>query len=184
MEEKQILDRLWSRDEEALTALAQHYGHRLQRLAHNILLDPQDAQECVNDTYLALWNSIPPKRPEPLLPYALRLCKNIATSRLRRNLAKKRSGYEIALEELCDAVGSGGDPQTQLDAKALGRAINGFLARQSRENRVIFLRRFWYGDSVQEIARRLGVSENVVSARLSRMKAKLRQQLIKEELYV
>ena len=135
MVEKQILDLLWNRDEEALTVLSQHYGHRLQRLAHNILLDPQDAKECVNDTYLALWNSIPPKRPEPLLPYALRVCKNIATSRLRRRLAVKRSGYEIALEELCDAGG-------------------------------------------------LGLSENVISARLSRMKAKLRQQLMKEDLYV
>ena len=184
MEDNQIIELYFSRDESALTETAKKYGTFCLRIAMNVLSVKEDAEECVNDTYLALWNSIPPKRPEPLLPYALRLCKNIATSRLRRNLAKKRSGYEIALEELCDAVGSGGDPQTQLDANALGRAINGFLARQSRENRVIFLRRFWYGDSVQEIARRLGVSENVVSARLSRMKAKLRQQLIKEELYV
>jgi RNA polymerase sigma-70 factor (ECF subfamily) len=183
MEEKQILDRLWSRDEEALTALAQHYGHRLQRLAHNILLDPQDAQECVNDTYLALWNSIPPKRPEPLLPYALRLCKNIATSRLRRNLAKKRSGYEVALEELCDAIGRD-DLERMQDSNALGAAINAFLARQSRENRVIFLRRYWYGDSVQQIAGRLAMSENVVSARLARMKGKLRRHLEKENIYV
>ena len=183
MEEKQILDRLWNRDEEALHMLSQHYGHRLQRLAHNILMDPQDAKECVNDTYLALWNSIPPKRPEPLLPYALRVCKNIATSRLRRKLAKKRSGYEIALEELCHAVGSGG-PEEKLEADALGRAINDFLARQNKENRVIFLRRYWYGDSVQQIAGRLAMSENVVSTRLARMKGKLRQQLIKEELYV
>ena len=183
MVEKQILDLLWNRDEEALTVLSQHYGHRLQRLAHNILLDPQDAKECVNDTYLALWNSIPPKRPEPLLPYALRVCKNLATSRLRRRLAVKRSGYELALEELCDAVGRD-ELEKILDAKALGDAINGFLAGQSKENRVIFLRRYWYGDSVQKIAGGLGLSENVVSARLSRMKAKLRQQLMKEDLYV
>ena len=108
---------------------------------------------------------------------------DVQVSRLRRNLAKKRSGYEVALEELCDAIGRD-DLERMQDSNALGAAINAFLARQSRENRVIFLRRYWYGDSVQQIAGRLGVSENVVSARLSRMKAKLRQQLIKEELYV
>lgn len=183
MEDRQILDLLWARAEAALTALSEKYGHRLQRLAHNILADPQDAQECVNDTYLALWNTIPPNRPDPLAPYALRVCKNIATSRLRRRLAIKRSGYQVALEELAEAIGMESLEQI-LDANALGDAIDGFLAAQTRENRVIFLRRYWYGDGVGQIAQRVQLPENTVSVRLSRLRSRLRQHLKKEGFYV
>lgn len=181
MEDKEILDLLWSRSEEGITALTQKLGSRLQRLAQNILLDPQDAQECVNDTLLALWNAIPPHRPEPILPYALRICKNIATSRLRNRLAIKRSGYEIALDELADAIGAD-TLQQALDEQALGSAINVFLATLSAENRVIFLRRYWHGESVSTIASLVSLSENTVSVRLSRIRGKLRTYLKKEEL--
>ena len=183
MEDSKILDLLWARAEEALAALSEKYGHRLQRLARNILTDPQDAQECLNDTYLALWNTIPPNRPDPIAPYALRICKNIATSRLRRRLAIKRSGYEVALEELAEAIGVESLEQI-LDANALGDAIDSFLAAQTKENRVIFLRRYWYGDAVQEIARRVDLPENTVSVRLSRLRSRLRQHLKKEGFYV
>lgn len=183
MEDRQILDLLWLRAEEALSALEEAYGHRLQRLARNILLDPQDAQECVNDTYLALWNTIPPNRPDPIAPYALRVCKNIATSRLRSRLAVKRSAYEVALEELADTIGRD-DMEKILDSNALGDAIDGFLSTQTKENRVIFLRRYWYGDSVGDIARLMGLSENTVSVRLNRLRARLRHHLREEGLYV
>ena len=181
MEDRQILDLLWSRSEEGITALNQKLGSRLQRLAQNILLDPQDAQECVNDTLLALWNAIPPHRPEPILPYALRICKNIATSRLRGRLAIKRSGYEIALDELADAIGAD-TLQQALDEQALGSAIDAFLATLSPENRVIFLRRYWHGESVSAIASLVSLSENTVSVRLSRIRGKLRTYLKKEDL--
>lgn len=183
MDDKTILDLLWARAEDALTALAQVYGRRLQRLAENILPDPQDAQECVNDTYLALWNTIPPKRPEPIAPYALRICKNIATSRLREQLATKRSGYEVALDELAETIGRD-DLEKILDANALGDAIDGFLSTQNKENRVIFLRRYWYGDRVNEIAQRMGLPEGAVSVRLNRMRRRLREHLLKEGFYV
>lgn len=183
MDDKTILDLLFARTEDALTALAQVYGHRLQRLAENILPDPQDAQECVNDTYLALWNTIPPKRPEPIAPYALRICKNIAIGRLRGQFALKRSGYEVALDELAETIGRD-DLERILDANVLGDAIDSFLSTQSRENRVIFLRRYWYGDQVQQIAQRIGLPEGTVSVRLNRMRRRLREQLNKEGFYV
>lgn len=179
MEDRQIISLLWARAENAIGALAQQFGHRLQRLAENILHNPWDAQEVVNDTYLALWNTIPPQRPEPLTPFVLRLCKNIAVSRLRGNFAVKRSGYEIALDELSETIGTASLEET-IAARELGQAIDRFLDTLSTENRVIFLRRHWYGDGVSEIAKRMGMSENTVSVRLGRTRTKLRAYLVKE----
>lgn len=182
MEEKQLITLLWQRNQDAISALAETYGHRLQRLAQNILLSEPDAQECVNDTYLAVWNTIPPQRPEPLAPYVLRLCKNIAISRLRSATAQKRSSYQLSLLELEEAIGTDTLEQT-LSSRELGRAMDAFLDTLSQENRVIFLRRHWYGDSVAEIAERLSLSESNVSVRLHRIRQKLKAYLIKEGLY-
>ncbi len=182
MEDREIIALLWQRSDNAIQALAEKFGRRLQRLAQNILPSPWDAEECVSDTYLALWNSIPPQRPEPLAPYALRICKNIAVSRLRASLASKRSGYEIALDELSEAIGTQALEET-ISARELGRAIDAFLGTLSTENRVIFLRRYWYGDSVAQIAGQVSLSENTVSVRLSRSRAKLREHLKKEGYY-
>lgn len=182
MEDREIIALLWQRSDDAITALAEKFGRRLQRLARNILPNPWDAEECINEAYLALWNSIPPQRPDPLAPYALRVCKNIAVSRLRANLASKRSGYEIALDELSEVIGAQTLEET-VSARELGRAIDRFLCTLSTENRVIFLRRYWYGDSVAQIAGLVSLSENTVYVRLSRSRAKLREYLKKEGYY-
>lgn len=181
MEDKDIIALLWRRSEDAITALTEKFGLRLQRLAGNILLNERDAQECVNDTYLAVWNTIPPQRPNPLSPYILRLCKNIAVSRLRSSTAQKRSAYEVALDELGDAIGADTLEQA-ISARELGRAIDAFLDTLGPEDRVIFLRRHWYGDSVQQIARNLKRSESNVSVRLHRIRNKLKTYLTKEGL--
>lgn len=182
MEDREIVALLWRRSEDAIPALAQRFGHRLQRLAQNILSSEPDAQECVNDTYFATWNTIPPQRPEPLAPYILRLCKNIAVSRLRAETAQKRSAYALSLSELDEAIGADTLAQT-LSSRELGCAIDRFLDTLSRENRVIFLRRHWYGDSVSEIARKLSLSESNVSVRLHRTRQKLKAYLIQEGYY-
>lgn len=182
MEDRQIIALLFDRSEQAIQALSEKFGHRLQRLARNILPNPWDAEECVSDTYLALWNTIPPQKPDPLAPYALRICKNIAVSRLRSSLANKRSGYEIALDELSEAIGSQ-SLEEAISARELGRAIDRFLDTLNTENRVIFLRRYWYGDSIADIAQRVSLSENTVYVRLSRSRDKLRQHLKKEGYY-
>lgn len=181
MDEQEILQLFFARNEAALTAVSALFGHRLQRLAQNIVHNEQDALECVNDTYLALWNSIPPQRPEPFAPYAMRVCKNIAISLLRKQTAQKRSGYEVALDELSQAIG-GDHPQAQLEAQELGRAIDRFLDTIQKENRVIFLRRYWYGDSIEQIAKAMGMRENMISVRLSRTRSKLKTYLQKEGL--
>lgn len=177
--ENRILSLLWHRSEEAITVLSQHFGPRLYRTAMNILNLHQDAEEVVSDTYLALWHAIPPKKPEPLPPYVYRTGKNLALNRLRASGAEKRSGYCLSLEELSGCI-AGPDLWEQLDARALGREINAFLDTISRENRVLFLRRYWFGDSISALAQEFHLSENALSVRLSRIRNHLKQHLIKE----
>jgi len=182
MDDQKIIDLLYRRSETALHALAQVFGNRLRAMATNILADPQDAQECVNDTYLAIWNSIPPENPNPLWAYVCRVGKNICCKRLRSNRAQKRySEYDVSLEELAGYLGTDG-PEKILEAQVLGRAISTFLDTESTQNRVIFLRRYWFGDSIADIARQIGLTPNNVSVRLNRSRNKLREYLISEGL--
>lgn len=177
MEDKQIIQMLFARVEGAIEALAAKFGQPLQRLAQNILGDFHDAEECVSDTYLALWNAIPPAEPNPLAPYVYRTGRNIALNRLERDTAQKRdSRYDLSLEELNGCL-PGEDVQQTIDAKAVGRAIDCFLDKQTQENQYIFLRRYWYGDSVGEIAQNLYMKENAVSVRLNRLRGNLKAYL-------
>lgn len=180
MDDKQILDLLWERSERAIQALMSRFGALLNRICMNILGDPQDAQECVNDTYMAIWNAIPPKRPEPLSPFVCRTGKNIALNRLRSNTAKKRnSQYNLSLEELEPYLGTAALDDT-VSAQQLGRLIERFLESIKTNNRMIFLRRYWFGDSVKDIAVQMGMTENAVSVRLSRTREQLRAYLQNE----
>ena len=182
MDEKTIITLLFQRAEKALDILAQVFGRRLSAMANNILGDPQDAQECVNDTYLAIWNTIPPQNPDPLWAYVCRVGKNICCNRLRSNHAQKRCGeYDLSLEELAGSLGASG-PEEILDAQALGHAISRYLATEKAQNRIIFIRRYWFGDSIGSIAEHMGLSANTVSVRLNRSRNKLRDYLIQEEL--
>ena len=183
MNDRHIVALLLRRAESALTRIEETYGRRLYAMAMNILGSPRDAEEAVNDTYLALWNTIPPAQPDPLSAYAYRIVKNIALTRLRRERAARRdSSYQVSLEELAECV-SRESLEDTVHAKALGRAINAFLGTIPKENRIIFLRRHWYGDSISDIAALVGLSENTVSVRLTRTRNKLKAYLQKEGLY-
>ena len=177
MEDHAIIELYWQRQESAIQETAVKYGTFLSGLSWNILRSHADAEECVNDTYMAIWNAIPPKRPEPLSPFVCRTGKNIALNRLRSNTAQKRnSQYDLSLEELEPYLGI-----TVVDdavsAQQLGRLIDHFLESISSDNRVIFLRRYWFGDSIKDIARQMGKTENAVSVRLNRTREQLRAYL-------
>lgn len=182
MDDRSIISLLLARGEQALDALAGRFGAGLTRLARQILTSPQDAEEAVNDTYFAIWNAIPPAQPNPLTPYVYRVGRNIALNRLRQRTAQKRSAYEISLDELAQTI-PGPSLEDKLDARALGRAIDRFLSRQDRTSRVIFLRRYWFGDAVKDIAARMGMKDSAVSVRLLRTRQKLKDYLIKEGLF-
>lgn len=184
MEDKKIIELLWARLESALSALAEKYGKRLLCTAQNILGNSQDAEEAVNDTYLALWNLIPPEHPDPLSAYVCRIGKNIALKQLRSATAQKRnSRYDLSLDELSDIL-PGDQPEDTLNARVLGQAIDRFLAGMPRESRILFIRRYWFGDAVKDIARDLNLSESAVSVRLHRLRARLKDYLYKEGIFL
>ena len=148
MEDKKIVKLLFARAENAISELSARFGKQLHRIAFNILENHQDAEECTNDTYFALWNAIPPVSPDPLAPYVYRTGRNTALKRLHRDTAKKRdSRYDVSLEELNGCL-PGEDVEQMIDARELGRAMDRFLDSKSRESRYIFIRRYWYGDPV------------------------------------
>lgn len=183
MEDKKILELLWNRVESALEALAKKFGRRLLYTAMNILGNPEDAEEAVNDTYMALWNTIPPEKPDPLAGYVHRTGRNVALNKRRHLTAQKRnSQYDASLEELAGILPAPSFEEL-MDARALGLAIDRFLDTVSRENRILFLRRYWFGDSVKELAHAFSMSENTISVRLSRMRAQLKSYLIEKEGY-
>ena len=180
MEDRKILSLLWKRAERALDAMARRYGPRLYRTARNILGIHEDAEETVNDTYLAVWNAVPPVRPDPLEGYVYRTGRNIALDRLRYQTAEKRCGrYDVSLDELEGCIPTRWLEET-MDAVWLGRAINAYLGTLSQTNRSVFLRRYWYGDDVKTIAKDLELRPNTVTVRLSRMRSALHAHLEKE----
>lgn len=180
MVDSKIICALFQRSDDAISALAAKFGSRLQALALNIVGSREDAEECVNDTYLAIWNTIPPVKPDPLSAYVYRVGRNLALRRLRHNMAQKRNSYyDASLDELAGTL-SGVTLEETADARALGRSIDAFLDTLNKENRIIFLRRYWFGDTVQQIAIDRGLKENAVSVRLSRIREKLRIYLTEE----
>lgn len=149
MNDNKIMALLWSRSEEAIPALAKRFGQRLQRTARNILGSIRDAEESVSDTYLALWNAIPPQKPDPLPPFVYQTGRNQALKKLRGRSAQKRSGnYDLSLEELEECI-PGPALEETVAARELGSAIDRFLDLQSPLTRAVFLRRYWFGDSVR-----------------------------------
>ena len=153
------------------------------RIAENILNNHEDAMECVNDAYLVLWNKIPPEQPDPLVTYLLKVVRNTALKRYYKNSAIKRNNrYDTALHELDFMLSASPTPENESDYKELIKGINDFLTHTEKENRVIFVRRYFYSDNITDIADFLDRSPHFVSVRLSRTREKLKNYLIKEDL--
>ena len=182
MEDLHIIELYFSRDEQAIRHTADKYGPYCTAVSMSILHSEPDAEECVNDTYLRAWNSIPPERPSCLSAWLARVARNAALDRIRYNAAACRSSaLTEAFEELEPwLIAAEGDPQRELDAKDLRRVLNSFLRAQSPEARRFFLRRYWYGESVQEIAQASGVKESKVKTSLFRTRERLRKELERE----
>ena len=184
MHDEKILELLFARAERSIEELRKRFGSGLLGLAMRILGNLQDAEEAVNDTYLAVWDAIPPARPDHLTPFIYKVGRNAALKKLRNRSAQKRnSGYELSLEELADIL-PGDTLEEQLDAKALGQAINRFLDTLSCGDRVLFVRRYWFGDSVTELAQQQLTSPSNLSVRLHRIRQKLKDYLNKEGFFL
>ena len=180
MEEREIVALFWQRSEQAIAQANAKYGRLLQQLCGNILGDDREAEECVSDTLLVLWNTIPPENPAPLTAYACRIARNLALKRLRKKTAQKRDiRASLPLEELAEVLPVP-SAEEQWDANALAQAVDAWLEGLKETDRVLFVRRYWFGDSVQDAASRVGLRDNTASARLRRMKLRLRDYLTQE----
>ena len=185
LEDSRIIDLFFERSEQAIDELDSKYGKTVTATAANLLSDRQDVEECRNDTYLAAWNSIPPHRPQPLVSFVCRIARNLAISRLRADFAAKRNrSLDLVLDELEDFIPSGMNVEADYEARELAEAINRFLSGLKYDDRFLFVRRYWYADSVKDIAEQMNERDSRVSLRLFRLREKLRKSLVKEGLIV
>ena len=186
MQDSEIVRLYFDRDQQAITCTDQKYGKYCHAIAWNILASREDSEECVNDAYLDTWNAIPPTRPFSLKAFVGRITRNRALNRYELQNAAKRGNGETALclDELAECVSGEDELAQREDYRNLVECINGFLAEQSHEQRVIFVRRYWYGKSTADIAAEYGLGESKVKVTLSRLRKKLRTHLEKEGIRV
>lgn len=177
MQDSDIVELYWQRDESAIAETSRKYGNYCHKIAQNILACHEDSEECVNDAYLAAWNSIPPARPAALAAYLGRLTRNLAINRYKANNAAKRGGGELALslDELDDCIP---DPVAEeRSAEELGRLISDFLHAQPATARQAFVRRYFYNDSISDVAQGFGLTVSAAKSMLHRTRLGLRSYL-------
>ena len=183
MEDREIVDLYWQRSDLAISETDKKYGRYCRTIAMNICGTKEDAEECVNDAYLGVWNTIPPKRPNPLFAYVAKVVRNQSLKRYHHNTAAKRnSHYDVAMEEIEECLSSAASVEDEIAAAELTEALNSFLASLGEADRVLFLRRYWFSDPYAQIAERLGISEKNVSVRLTRLRGRLRDYLKEKEM--
>lgn len=183
MTDEEIIELFFERSEQALQELDHKYGKLCYRLSNNILNNRQDVEECVNDAYLGIWNAIPPARPMPLAAYLCKILRNISLKRYHQRTAGKRnSSYDIAIQELEGCLSSSHTVEAEWEAKELTHILEDFLDTLPRENRVIFLRRYWFSDTYANIAQHMGLTEKNVSVRLTRIRKQLKRYLTEREV--
>lgn len=181
MQDHEIIDLYFARDERAILNTEQKYGSYCKTVAMNILHDDSDSDECVNDTYLAAWNSIPPQKPERLGAYLAKLTRNISLNRYKSRTTERRGGGEFALslDELDDCVAD-----TDISSEELGKLITDFLYTEKKEARQVFIRRYFYGDSIEDISKRFIFSESKIKSMLHRTRLALREYLTQNGVYI
>ena len=185
MDDDRIIELFWNREESAIEHAAVKYGTYCQTIAMNVLSNHEDAEECVNDTWLRVWNAIPPERPTVFHAWLGKITLRLALNRWQKNHSQKRfAGLEELLSELEECIPSGQSMEQQIAANEIARVINRWLDTLSREDRVIFVRRYWHGDAVKKLALERGVSPGKMAKRLYGLRCKLKAALEKEDILV
>ncbi|MBE6724243.1 MAG: sigma-70 family RNA polymerase sigma factor [Ruminococcaceae bacterium] len=182
MEDHQIVDLYWQRNENAIAETAAKYGNYLYGISNHILQNAEDAEECVNDTYNDAWQSMPPHRPSILSTFLGKITRRISIDLWRKHSAEKRGGgvIPLALDELEECVSGTGDVEGEVERLELQKMLNDFLLALPQTERVVFMRRYWYMDSVSDIAGRFACSESKVKSMLYRTRNRLRAMHEKE----
>lgn len=186
VEDNQIIELYFARNEQAITETEDKYGQYCHTVANNILMNMADAQECVNDTWLRAWHTIPPQRPSFFKQFLGKITRNLSVDRYRADTARKRGGGEVpaVLEELSECIGGGEDPADAAEMQLLQSVINQFVGSLPQREQGIFLRRYFYAEAMSEIAERYRMKEANVRLVLSRTRQKLRHVLEKEDFCV
>lgn len=178
LEDQLIIKKLNERSEEAIKELSDKYGALCRGIARRILSNEQDAEECLNDALLAVWNTVPPENPHPLSVYICRITRNISLKKYHANTAKKRNTYyDLALDELEECLAGDSSVEDEILAKELQQNINDFLSELKKADRIMFVRRYWFLESVSEIADSIGRNNNYVTVHLHRSRKKLENYL-------
>lgn len=185
MNDEQIIEMFFKRSEQAVRELNNKYGKIFLNLSYNIVNNKQDAEECVNDAYLGAWNAIPPAHPNPLLTYLCKIVRNISLKIYWKKEADKRSShYTVAMEEIEAYIADPNTVENEIETKELAFIIGKFLDTLTPENRVIFMRRYWFSDNYKDIAEFVGLTEKNISVRLTRIREKMKKYLIEMEVFI
>lgn len=182
MEDQRIVELYWQRDERAITETERKYEKYLFKIAQNILFDREDCRESVNDTYFKAWNAMPPHKPNVLAPFLGKITRELAIDRYRKNHTKKRYDfqYTLSLSELGECVSGKETAEDSVEAQALAKALNDYIKTLSREARIAFVGRYFFMDSIKEIAVYCGASQGKIKSSLYRSRMGLREHLEKE----
>ncbi len=185
MDDEKIIALYWARDEKAIAETSSKYGGLCNYIANNILSNYEDCEECINDTYFAVWNAIPSRHPSRLSAFIGKIARNLALKRYEYISAVKRNPSAVtSLEELGDCVSGTDSVESEIEKKYIGSMIDKFLWQQSEEKRNVFIRRYWYFDSIETICKRTGFSQSKVKSMLYEMRRKLRKYLEEEGIEV
>ncbi len=184
MTDAQIIELYWNRSEDAVTETEKAYGRKLMSLSHRILQNQEDAAEIVNDTYLKTWNSIPTARPKYFYAYLATICRHLAFNLLNWNQAEKRKAEIVAITDEMETCIPDSSGENAIRGKEIVRVLDAFLEALPKEQRLLFVRRYWFADSVAEIAKRYDLTESNVKTRLFRTRNKLREYLEQEGIQI
>lgn len=181
MEDREIINLYWSRNEAAIGQTHTKYGRLLHSISYNILSNHEDSQECVNDTYQKAWNAMPPQRPDSLTAFLGRIVRNLSINCWHKARAQKRSnGAKELLLELAECVPDKNNVEKVIEARELSEFISDWLCTLSQENRVLFLRRYWYGVPLKRLAHEYGTTPSKLGSRMYRLRQELKVTLEKE----
>lgn len=184
MTDAQIIALFWARNEDAIRQTDTAYGRKLYAISDKILRSAQDAEESVSDTYMRAWETIPPQKPNYFFAYLAKICRNFSLGRLEWNSAAKRNADVVSLTQEMEQCIPDRSHERKLESEEIGRVLNQFLDSISLESRLIFMRRYWYTDSIQEIAARYNISQSKVKTQLHRTRNKLQLFLESEGICV
>ena len=180
----EIIELYWKRDPKAIEETQTHYGEKLGRLSFGILENREDAQECVNDTYLRTWNSIPPTRPQFFFAYLAKICRFLCFDVLDHKNAQKRSALVVELTHEMQQCIPDSRNEDKVQGEQIGQNITAFLRTQSKQDRLLFMKRYWYGVSIKDLAQQMQISESSAKVRLHRIRGRLKKYLESEGIWI